>query len=150
VIVISTVVSRTSKDAAEDDGSGGGGGSSFLANPRRFNVAVSRARALNIVIGHPVPLAQWPHWRALMRHALARGAFTGAGAAGLDGGDESGDADGDGDGERDAGRDALAATVAALAEATLLGAGHDEARGDEDDAAAAHDVYDERGWRVAL
>jgi putative helicase MOV10L1 len=142
VIVISTVVSRTSKDA-EDDGSGGGGGSSFLANARRFNVAVSRARALNIVVGHPVPLAQWPHWRALMRHALARDAFTGAGAAGLDGGDsgDGGDADGD----------ALAATVAALAEATLLGAGHDEARGDEDDAAGGNnDVYDERGWRVAL
>jgi putative helicase MOV10L1 len=103
-MVISTVISRVGSDASTDDALG------FLANPRRFNVAVSRAQALNIVVGHPVPLATWPHWHALLRHALARGAYTGAGA--LDDGA--------------APEDELAAAVARLAELTLLGSADNE------------------------
>jgi len=120
-VVISTVISRAGSDAGSDDALG------FLANPRRFNVAVSRAQALNIVIGHPVPLATWPHWHALLRHALARGAYTGAGSAVDDDGDE------------------LTAAVARLAELTLLGSA------ENDDAAGDAGFYgNERGWKVAL
>ena len=127
VMVISTVISRVGSDASADEALG------FLANPRRFNVAVSRAQALNIVVGHPVPLATWPHWHALLRHALARGTYTGAGAA------TAGDAD-------TGLADELAAAVARLAELTLLGsADHDG------DASHFDDFYgDERGWKVAL
>ena len=126
VMVISTVISRAGSDASSDDALG------FLANPRRFNVAVSRAQALNIVVGHPVPLATWPHWHALLRHALARGAYTGAGA--LDGGT--------------APEDELAAAVARLAELTLLGSADNE--GDTVHVDGDSFYGDERGWKVAL
>ena len=126
VMVISTVISRVGSDASADDALG------FLANPRRFNVAVSRAQALNIVVGHPVPLATWPHWHALLRHALARGAYTGAGA--LDGGA--------------APEDELAAAVARLAELTLLGSADNE--GDTVHVDGDSFYGDERGWKVAL
>ena len=142
VVVISTVISRAGSDAGSDDALVSAlamHGSAcaclpaylpqgFLANPRRFNVAVSRAQALNVVVGHPVPLAIWPHWHALLRHALARGAYTGAGADAADGcpGDE------------------LAAAVARLAELTLLGSAENDDQVDDG-------FYgDERGWKVAL
>ena len=52
----------------------------FLACPRRFNVAISRAKALNVIVGHPVALCHWPHWQALLQHCVARGAYLGGGA----------------------------------------------------------------------
>ena len=52
----------------------------FLACPRRFNVAISRARALNVVVGHPVALTHWPHWHSLLQHCYSRGAFLGSGS----------------------------------------------------------------------
>ena len=144
VIIISTVLSKAPApelvggDAPAD---GDDTALSFLANPRRFNVAVSRARALNIVIGHPVPLATWKHWRTLMQHALARGAYTGAGAAGLD--------DPRPAAQRDGEADDLATTLASLAELTLLGAGSGAT---DEQAGAAEDSFfgDEQGWKVAL
>ena len=36
----------------------------FLKNPKRFNVALTRAKALVIVIGNPAVLAHDPHWWA--------------------------------------------------------------------------------------
>ena len=56
----------------------------FLACPRRFNVAVTRAKALNVIVGHPVALERWTHWKALLRHCLARGAYVGEGALAAD------------------------------------------------------------------
>lgn len=129
VIIISTVVTR----AQASDSSAADASSAFLGNPRRFNVAVSRAQALNLVIGHPVPLSAWPHWRALMKHALARGAYTGAGAGG------------DGDARSP---DSLASAVARLAEASLLGSGW-ASPGDEEGAPSFFEG-DERGWRIAM
>ena len=78
-------------------GGGGGGGGGPGAPPpppppptppalldwRRFNVAVTRARRLLVVVGDPVALACAPAWAELMRHAAARGAFLGAGADSL-------------------------------------------------------------------
>jgi hypothetical protein len=59
----------------------------FLSNPKRFNVAITRARALLVVVGNPAVLARDPHWAALLRHAVRHGAFAGCALpAGFDGG----------------------------------------------------------------
>ncbi|KAJ3190833.1 hypothetical protein HK101_008328 [Irineochytrium annulatum] len=66
----------------------------FLKNPKRFNVAVSRAKALMIVVGNPVIMAQDDWWGALLRHCRQKGAVIGydpdgRGTAGVPGADGS-------------------------------------------------------------
>ena len=53
VIIISTV--RSSPDYINTDDQAGLG---FLANPKRFNVAITRAKALMIVVGNPTVLCK--------------------------------------------------------------------------------------------
>ena len=45
---------------------------------------MTRAKALNVIVGHPVALERWTHWKALLRHCLARGAYVGEGALAAD------------------------------------------------------------------
>ena len=49
----------------------------FVASPKRFNVAVTRARKLLIVVGSPAVLAGDRCWAALLRAAVAAGAYVG-------------------------------------------------------------------------
>lgn len=49
----------------------------FLQNPKRFNVAVTRARALLIVVGNPNVLQHDRCWRTLLEHCIANGAYKG-------------------------------------------------------------------------
>ena len=42
-----------------------------------FNVAITRAQALLIVVGNPHVLAVDPHWRALLQHCVKHGAYRG-------------------------------------------------------------------------
>lgn len=49
----------------------------FLSNPKRFNVAISRAQAMLIVVGNPHLLTQDPCWRCLIRYAQDNGAYIG-------------------------------------------------------------------------
>ena len=49
----------------------------FWRSPQRFNVAVTRAKALLVVVGHPVVLMEDASWRELLRCAGCR---TGGGA----------------------------------------------------------------------
>jgi hypothetical protein len=51
----------------------------FWQSPKRFNVAITRAKALLVVVGSPTVLSREPYWRQLLRHAAARGAYRGAG-----------------------------------------------------------------------
>jgi len=72
VILLSTVRSShefLAMDAANKLG--------FLANPKRFNVAVTRARALMIVVGNPHILEQDNEWRALLEYAVDLGCYKG-------------------------------------------------------------------------
>lgn len=72
VIVLSTVRSEASflsHDKAHSLG--------FVANSKRFNVAITRAQALLIVVGNPDVLAQNSDWRALLRHAQNSNAWRG-------------------------------------------------------------------------
>ena len=71
-IIISTV--RSSHDQIHFDRLHDMG---FLNQPKRFNVALTRAMSMLIVVGNPAVLAVDLHWRALLRHALAVGAYVG-------------------------------------------------------------------------
>ena len=72
VIIISTV--RSSEDYVGFDTRHNLG---FLDNPKRFNVAVTRAQALLIVVGNPNILALDEHWGALLRLCDEKGVCRG-------------------------------------------------------------------------
>ena len=138
VIIISTVITSSPRDQAQRGALGLAqhDAASFLANPRRFNVAVTRAKALNIAVGHPVALSCYSHWAQLMAYALAKGTYTGAGAPDEDEG-ESEDA-------------SLAIAVRRLAELSLLGSGRGLDDGGEDGWGEGQFTGEELGFRVAL
>ncbi|RXW14391.1 hypothetical protein EST38_g11467 [Candolleomyces aberdarensis] len=72
VIMISTV--RSSKDFVDYDLRHTLG---FVANPRRFNVAVTRAKALLIVIGNPHVLSLDPLWRSFLNYIYLNDGWVG-------------------------------------------------------------------------
>ncbi|XP_015121049.1 putative helicase mov-10-B.1 [Diachasma alloeum] len=71
VIIISTVRSVLYRWA------GGKIHIGFLSNPKRFNVAVTRAKALLIVIGNPLILQHDECWREFMQYCLDNNAWCG-------------------------------------------------------------------------
>jgi len=52
-------------------------------SPNRFNVAVTRAKALLVVVGHPIALVSDPNWKEYIRNCLIRSSCFGAGANAL-------------------------------------------------------------------
>jgi hypothetical protein len=84
VIILSAV--RSSLKHVESDARHALG---FLTNHKRFNVAITRAKALLVVVGNPLILARdysseergdadaTQPWRALLRYAVDRGAYRG-------------------------------------------------------------------------
>ncbi|KAF9527401.1 RNA helicase [Crepidotus variabilis] len=72
VVIISTV--RSSKEFVEYDLRHTLG---FVANPRRFNVAVTRAQALLIIIGDPQVLSLDPLWRSFLNYVYLNKGWTG-------------------------------------------------------------------------
>ncbi|KAH9948069.1 P-loop containing nucleoside triphosphate hydrolase protein [Amylocystis lapponica] len=50
----------------------------FVANPRRFNVAVTRAQALLIVVGDPAVLSLDPLWRSFLSYVHVNGGWRGS------------------------------------------------------------------------
>lgn len=44
---------------------------------QRFNVALTRAKALLIVVGNPNILARDPHWQQLLTYCRQNGSYTG-------------------------------------------------------------------------
>ncbi|NXV78175.1 SDE3 helicase, partial [Atlantisia rogersi] len=49
----------------------------FLKNPKRLNVAITRAKALLIVVGNPAVLSKDPHWQRFLRYCREEGGYTG-------------------------------------------------------------------------
>ncbi|NXS62137.1 SDE3 helicase, partial [Brachypteracias leptosomus] len=49
----------------------------FLKNPKRFNVAITRAKALLIVVGNPAVLSKDQHWQRFLRYCREQGGYTG-------------------------------------------------------------------------
>jgi hypothetical protein len=72
VIIISTVRSDMGADIADDRHNLG-----FLNNPKRFNVSVTRAKCLLIVIGNPVLLSRDHCWGAFLHYTMAKGCYKG-------------------------------------------------------------------------
>ena len=48
-----------------------------MANPKRYNVAITRAKSLLIVIGNPFLLAHCEEWRALIYYCRMNDSYTG-------------------------------------------------------------------------
>ncbi|NXG60331.1 M10L1 helicase, partial [Hemiprocne comata] len=71
VIILSTV--RSHEGAFEDVKSCLG----FLSNPKRFNVAITRAKALLIVVGNPHVLVKDPCFCALLEYSLMNRVYVG-------------------------------------------------------------------------
>nr|XP_035129884.1 RNA helicase Mov10l1 isoform X1 [Callithrix jacchus] len=71
VIIISTV--RSNEDRFEDDRYFLG----FLSNSKRFNVAVTRPKALLIVLGNPHVLFRDPCFGALLEYSITNGVYIG-------------------------------------------------------------------------
>lgn len=51
----------------------------FVGNPKRFNVAITRAMALLIVVGNPDILSRDPNWHALLHRCAKKGSWVGEG-----------------------------------------------------------------------
>ncbi|KAJ9583516.1 hypothetical protein L9F63_022134 [Diploptera punctata] len=49
----------------------------FIASPKRLNVALTRARALLIILGNPHLLARDPYWRSMLNFCVEQGSYTG-------------------------------------------------------------------------
>ncbi|XP_072776818.1 RNA helicase Mov10l1 isoform X2 [Taeniopygia guttata] len=71
VIILSTV--RSQKVVIDDEKHSLG----FLCNPKRFNVAITRAKALLIVVGNPHILVKDPCFCALLEYSLMNGVYIG-------------------------------------------------------------------------
>ncbi|KAK0191915.1 RNA helicase [Armillaria mellea] len=72
VIIISTV--RSSREFVEFDLRHTLG---FVASPRRFNVAITRAKALVVVVGDPTVLSLDPLWRSFLNYVYKHGGWRG-------------------------------------------------------------------------
>lgn len=72
VIIISTV--RSSQNFVQMDLDFNLG---FLKNPKRFNVAVTRAKALLIVVGNPLLLGHDRDWKVFLEFCKENGGYTG-------------------------------------------------------------------------
>ncbi|XP_040894189.1 RNA helicase Mov10l1 [Toxotes jaculatrix] len=72
VIIISTV--RSNESVQSDDLQSALG---FLANPKRFNVAITRPRALLLIVGNPHVLIRDVCFRALLQYCFINGVYLG-------------------------------------------------------------------------
>uniref|UniRef100_H3AI81 RNA helicase n=1 Tax=Latimeria chalumnae TaxID=7897 RepID=H3AI81_LATCH len=72
VIIISTV--RSSENKLDEDMRYVLG---FLSNPKRFNVAITRPKALLIIVGNPHILVKDPCFSAFLEYCIVNGAYVG-------------------------------------------------------------------------
>ncbi|XP_048467759.1 putative helicase MOV-10 [Rhincodon typus] len=72
VIIISTVRSCSDYLQMDEDFNLG-----FLKNPKRFNVALTRAKALLIVVGNPIILSKDRNWNSFLNYCVNNECYTG-------------------------------------------------------------------------
>jgi len=75
VIFISTVISKDRKALRKMEDSANGIG--IFSNPKRFNVAISRAKSLMVVVGNPFILAKKSWWKTILTYCIERRAYSG-------------------------------------------------------------------------
>lgn len=56
----------------------------FVSSPQRLNVAVTRARAVLVIVGNPHLLARDHYWRTVLTYCIRRGGYTGCDHPSLD------------------------------------------------------------------
>ena len=83
VIFISTVVGRNQHVGGEinklqNQGVG------LIGSDQRFNVAITRAKALLVIVGDPVPLMKDDNWSAMLRKCHEKNAYRGVPSAELE------------------------------------------------------------------
>ncbi|XP_075997327.1 putative helicase mov-10-B.1 [Genypterus blacodes] len=83
IIMVSTVRSSTSYVKMDRDFNIG-----FLSNEKRFNVAMTRAKSLLIVVGNPVILNKDPTWEKFISYCVTENAYKGFDFADVEGEDE--------------------------------------------------------------
>ncbi|XP_042352397.1 RNA helicase Mov10l1 isoform X2 [Plectropomus leopardus] len=71
-IIMSTVRSNESVESDDLQSSLG-----FLSNPKRFNVAITRPKALLLIVGNPHLLIRDPCFRTLLEYCFSNGAYLG-------------------------------------------------------------------------
>nr|XP_022300633.1 putative helicase MOV-10 [Crassostrea virginica] len=72
VIIISTVRANESMIGFDKKHNLG-----FLSNPKRFNVAISRAQALLVIVRNPYVLAQDKYCQVLIQYCIENGGYCG-------------------------------------------------------------------------
>ncbi|KAL8205981.1 hypothetical protein R6Q57_009532 [Mikania cordata] len=72
VIIVSTVRSTIKHDETDKRHCLG-----FLSNPRRFNVAITRARSLLIAVGNPHIICKDEHWKKLLWYCVENDSYKG-------------------------------------------------------------------------
>merc|ERR1712223_411507 len=72
IIIISTVRSKPTLLQSDYEHKLG-----FLNNPKRFNVAITRAQALLVVIGNPYLLSMDKWWKELLKYVFVNGCYKG-------------------------------------------------------------------------
>ena len=71
IVIISTVLALGSEGAAPALAHG------LMSSPQRFNVAISRAKMLLLVVGEPNALFEDDSWRQLLQYAVDNNAYRG-------------------------------------------------------------------------
>ncbi|KAK3250045.1 hypothetical protein CYMTET_40545 [Cymbomonas tetramitiformis] len=141
IIFISTVLSRPST-LAGSAASTGLSNLEFFTNPKRFNVAMSRAKVLNVVLGHPLVLMESGPWSELLRRCVAQGACFGAGSPeAVEGGAWSSAEFGEDDDEQRR----LEQAMLNLSQSSVLGMGYMQESFPE-----LRGFIDEQEWKVAV
>lgn len=75
VIIISTVRSSSFNELYEDKQQQNHLG--FLTNPKRFNVAITRAKALLIIVGDPSTLDKDSNWKKMIQYCVDQNVYQG-------------------------------------------------------------------------
>lgn len=97
VVIVSLTVSSEESIGSEDSRLEG------ITSPKKFNVAVTRAMEMLIVVGNPSVFRENPYWGTLLRYAVRRGCYRGVSFQGMEDmaavaeiPDEAGGGDGEG------------------------------------------------------
>ena len=137
VIIISTVIGSANVRAVGTMAHG------LMSSPQRFNVAITRAKALLVVVGDPNALWEDRSWRELLQYAVDHASYRGCAHPLRIYGAE------------DDSLDALAGLINQAAQRTLLGAGASSLMfpgllggGASIWAGDGDDIDEEQGWKV--